>query len=30
LIQRLREKAQVHTRTTVVLSIPFEDRPLTP
>jgi Lrp/AsnC family leucine-responsive transcriptional regulator len=30
LIQRLREKAQVHTRTTVVLSVPFEDRPLTP
>jgi Lrp/AsnC family leucine-responsive transcriptional regulator len=30
LIQRLREKAQVHTRTTVVLSIPFEDRPFTP
>jgi Lrp/AsnC family leucine-responsive transcriptional regulator len=30
LIQRLREKAQVHTRTTVVLSVPFEDRPLNP
>ena len=30
LIQRLREKAEVHTRTTVVLSIPFEDRPLSP
>ena len=30
LIQRLRERAEVHTRTTVVLSIPFEDRPLTP
>ena len=30
LIQRLREKAEVHTRTTVVLSVPFEDRPLTP
>jgi Lrp/AsnC family leucine-responsive transcriptional regulator len=30
LLQRLREKAEVHTRTTVVLSIPFEDRPLSP
>jgi len=30
LIQRLREKAEVHTRTTVVLSIAFEDRPLSP
>lgn len=30
LIQRLREKAEVHTRTTVVLSVPFEDRPLIP
>ena len=30
LIQRLREKAEVHTRTTVVLSVPFEGRPLTP
>jgi Lrp/AsnC family transcriptional regulator, leucine-responsive regulatory protein len=28
LIRRLREKAGVATRTTVVLSIPFEDRPL--
>lgn len=30
LIHRLREKAGVTTRTTVVLSIPFEDRPLNP
>ena len=30
LIRRLREKGQVQTRTTVVLSTPFEDRPLTP
>jgi Lrp/AsnC family leucine-responsive transcriptional regulator len=30
LIQRLREKAEVHTRTTVALSVPFEERPLTP
>jgi Lrp/AsnC family transcriptional regulator, leucine-responsive regulatory protein len=30
LIRRLREKAGVNTRTTVVLSIPFEDRPLEP
>ncbi|MEX0753911.1 MAG: Lrp/AsnC family transcriptional regulator [Actinomycetota bacterium] len=30
LIRRLREKAGVHTRTTVVLSTPFEDRPLQP
>ena len=30
LIRRLREKAEVHTRTTVVLSTPFEGRPLTP
>ena len=30
LLQQLREKAEVHTRTTVVLSIPFEDRPLSP
>jgi len=30
LIQRLREKAEVHTRTTVVLSVPFEGRPLIP
>jgi Lrp/AsnC family leucine-responsive transcriptional regulator len=28
LIRRLREKGGVQTRTTVVLSIPFEDRPL--
>lgn len=28
LIRRLREKAGVQTRTTVVLSTPFEDRPL--
>ncbi|HTG46737.1 MAG TPA: Lrp/AsnC family transcriptional regulator [Actinomycetota bacterium] len=28
LIRRLREKGGVATRTTVVLSIPFEDRPL--
>ena len=30
LIRRLREKAGVNTRTTVVLSTPFEDRPLAP
>ena len=30
LIRRLREKGQVQTRTTVVLSTPFEGRPLTP
>ncbi|HEY7659419.1 MAG TPA: Lrp/AsnC family transcriptional regulator [Actinomycetota bacterium] len=30
LIRRLREKGEVHTRTTVVLSIPFENRPLVP
>jgi Lrp/AsnC family leucine-responsive transcriptional regulator len=30
LIQRLREKAEVHTRTTIVLSIPFEARPVRP
>ena len=30
LIRRLREKAGVNTRTTVVLSIPFEDRRLVP
>jgi len=30
LIRRLREKGQVQTRTTVVLSTPFEDRPLSP
>ena len=28
LIQRLREKAEVNTTTTVVLSVPFEGRPL--
>jgi Lrp/AsnC family transcriptional regulator, leucine-responsive regulatory protein len=30
LLRRLREKAGVHTRTTVVLSTPFEHRPLIP
>ncbi|GBC86268.1 HTH-type transcriptional regulator LrpC [bacterium HR12] len=30
LIRRLREKAGVQTRTTVVLSIPFEGRPVRP
>ena len=30
LIRRLREKTGVNTQTTVVLSIPFEDRPLEP
>jgi Lrp/AsnC family leucine-responsive transcriptional regulator len=30
LIQRLREKAEVYTTTTVVLSVPFEGRPLRP
>jgi Lrp/AsnC family leucine-responsive transcriptional regulator len=30
LIRRLREKGGVATRTTVVLSVPFEDRPLRP
>lgn len=30
LIRRLREKANVHTRTTIALSIPFERRPLRP
>jgi Lrp/AsnC family leucine-responsive transcriptional regulator len=30
LIRRLREKGEVQTRTTVVLSIPFEGRPLRP
>ena len=30
LIRRLREKAEVVTRTTVVLSVPFEGRPLNP
>jgi Lrp/AsnC family transcriptional regulator, leucine-responsive regulatory protein len=29
-LRRLREKAGVHTRTTVVLSTPFEHRPLVP
>ena len=28
-LQRLREKAQVQTRTTIVLSTPFEHRPIT-
>ncbi len=28
LIRRLREKANVDTRTTIALSIPFERRPL--
>jgi Lrp/AsnC family leucine-responsive transcriptional regulator len=30
LIRRLREKGEVQTRTTIVLSIPFEGRPVTP
>jgi Lrp/AsnC family leucine-responsive transcriptional regulator len=30
LIRRLREKGEVQTRTTVVLSIPFEGRPVRP
>jgi Lrp/AsnC family transcriptional regulator, leucine-responsive regulatory protein len=30
LLRRLRERAAVQTQTTVVLSIPFEDRPLRP
>lgn len=30
LLRRLRERAGVHTRTTVVLSIPFEGRPISP
>lgn len=30
LLRRLREKAGVQTRTTVVLSVPFEGRPLRP
>jgi Lrp/AsnC family leucine-responsive transcriptional regulator len=30
LIRRLREKAGVVTRTTIVLSVPFEDRPIRP
>src|SRR5437660_4974207 len=29
-LRRIREKAGVQTRTTVVLSIPFEDRPVSP
>jgi Lrp/AsnC family leucine-responsive transcriptional regulator len=29
-LQRLREKAQVQTRTTIVLSTPFEHRPIGP
>jgi len=29
-LRRLREKAGVRTRTTIVLSTPFEHRPLTP
>jgi Lrp/AsnC family transcriptional regulator, leucine-responsive regulatory protein len=29
-LRRIREKGGVHTRTTIVLSIPFEDRPVTP
>jgi len=29
-LRRLREKAGVQTRTTVVLSIPFEGRPAVP
>jgi len=29
-LRRIREKAGVQTRTTVVLSIPFEDRPVAP
>jgi Lrp/AsnC family leucine-responsive transcriptional regulator len=29
-LRRLREKGEVQTRTTVVLSTPFEHRPLTP
>ncbi|HYU58159.1 MAG TPA: Lrp/AsnC ligand binding domain-containing protein, partial [Actinomycetota bacterium] len=29
-LRRLREKAGVQTRTTVVLSIPFEHRPVRP
>jgi Lrp/AsnC family leucine-responsive transcriptional regulator len=28
LIRRLREKGEVQTRTTIVLSVPFEGRPL--
>ena len=30
LLRRIREKAGVQTRTTIVLSIPFEDRPTAP
>lgn len=30
LLQRIREKAEVQTRTTVVLSTPFEHRPVSP
>jgi Lrp/AsnC family leucine-responsive transcriptional regulator len=30
LLRRLREHAGVHTRTTVVLSVPFEGRPIAP
>jgi Lrp/AsnC family transcriptional regulator, leucine-responsive regulatory protein len=30
LLRRLREKAEVQTRTTIVLSTPFEHRPTTP
>jgi len=30
LLRRISEKAGVQTRTTVVLSIPFEDRPVAP
>jgi Lrp/AsnC family leucine-responsive transcriptional regulator len=30
LLRRLREKAGVHTRTTIVLSTPFEHRPVRP
>jgi len=30
LIRRLREKGEVQTRTTIVLSVPFEGRPLSP
>jgi Lrp/AsnC family leucine-responsive transcriptional regulator len=30
LIRRLREKVEVQTRTTIVLSIPFEGRPIRP
>jgi Lrp/AsnC family leucine-responsive transcriptional regulator len=30
LLQRLRETGEVQTQTTVVLSIPFEGRPLRP